>query len=133
MSSMRAMVLETVGLPLRELEWPRPLPGPGQVRLRVRACGVCRTDLHVVDGELAHPKLPLVLGHEIVGLVDARGEDVVREALQPVLKVLAHEQVPEFLSHERVRARWRARRVPGPVSGSGSQYGTGLAIRAIVW
>jgi propanol-preferring alcohol dehydrogenase len=61
------MVLDAAGSPLRAAELERPEPGPGEVLLRVLACGVCRTDLHVVDGELAHPKLPLVLGHQIVG------------------------------------------------------------------
>ena len=65
---MRAMVLEAPGRPLVEREVPEPKAGPGQVLLRVRACGVCRTDLHVVDGELPDPKLPLVLGHQIVGV-----------------------------------------------------------------
>jgi propanol-preferring alcohol dehydrogenase len=65
---MRAMVLEAPGRPLRRAEVPDPEPGPSQVVLEVRACGVCRTDLHVVDGELSEPKLPLVLGHQIVGL-----------------------------------------------------------------
>jgi propanol-preferring alcohol dehydrogenase len=78
---MRAMLLEAVGGPLRDAELPRPTPGPTEVLLRVRACGVCRTDLHVLDGELAHPKLPLVLGHEIVGIVDATGAAV--SGLQP--------------------------------------------------
>src|SRR6266536_466456 len=66
---MRAMVLETPGQPLREAELPEPEPGPGQVLLEVRACAVCRTDLHIVDGELTSPRLPLVLGHQIVGVV----------------------------------------------------------------
>lgn len=61
------MVLHRQGEPLELRDAPVPEPGPGQVRLRVRACGVCRTDLHVVDGELERPKLPLVLGHQIVG------------------------------------------------------------------
>jgi propanol-preferring alcohol dehydrogenase len=61
------MVLETPGTPLRPTELDRPAPGEGRLLLRVRACGVCRTDLHVVDGELEHPKLPLVPGHQIVG------------------------------------------------------------------
>jgi alcohol dehydrogenase, propanol-preferring len=65
---MRAMVLEAPGQPLVERELPEPKAGPGQVLLRVRACGVCRTDLHVVDGELPDPKLPLVLGHQVVGV-----------------------------------------------------------------
>jgi propanol-preferring alcohol dehydrogenase len=61
------MVLDAPGSPLREADLPVPEPGAGQVLLRVRACGVCRTDLHIVDGELSEPKLPLVLGHQIVG------------------------------------------------------------------
>jgi propanol-preferring alcohol dehydrogenase len=73
---MRAMVLEKSGAPLVARELPLPEPGPGQVRLRVRACGVCRTDLHVCDGELSEPKLPLVPGHEIVGVVDKLGSGV---------------------------------------------------------
>ena len=73
---MRAMVLEQAGRPLRPMELPTPTPGPREVLLRVRACGVCRTDLHVYDGELAEPTLPLVLGHEIVGEVARVGEDV---------------------------------------------------------
>ena len=71
---MRAMVLDAPRTPLRHAELPDPSAGQGQVLLRVRACGVCRTDLHVVDGELARPKLPLVLGHQIVGEVVAGGE-----------------------------------------------------------
>jgi len=68
---MRAMVLTAPRAPLREVELPDPEPGPGQALLRVLACGVCRTDLHVLDGELTRPKLPLVLGHEIVAEVVA--------------------------------------------------------------
>ena len=71
---MRAMVLHRAHEPLVMEERPEPSPGPGQVRVRVEACGVCRTDLHVVDGELPNPKLPIVPGHEIVGRVDAAGE-----------------------------------------------------------
>jgi len=63
------MVLDAPRTPLRQAECPDPVPGPGQVLLRVSACGVCRTDLHVVDGELRRPKLPLVPGHQIVGTV----------------------------------------------------------------
>src|SRR5213596_1272510 len=66
---MRTMVLEQPGAPLRERELEPPALEAGQVRIRVHACGVCRTDLHVRDGELPGPKLPLVLGHEIVGTV----------------------------------------------------------------
>ena len=65
---MRAQVLHSPGEPLREADLPEPEPGPGQLRVRVEACAVCRTDLHIVDGELPHPKLPLVLGHQIVGI-----------------------------------------------------------------
>lgn len=75
---MRAMLLDRPGRPLREAELPEPEPGPGQVLVRVRACAVCRTDLHVVDGELPEPKLPLVPGHEIVGEVAALGPGVTR-------------------------------------------------------
>ena len=70
---MKAMVLCTQREPLRATDLPTPKPGPGEVLLQVRACAVCRTDLHVVDGELAHPKLPLVPGHEIVGVVREKG------------------------------------------------------------
>ncbi|HUJ27986.1 MAG TPA: zinc-dependent alcohol dehydrogenase family protein [Myxococcales bacterium] len=66
---MRAMLLTAAEAPLEDREVPDPRPAPGQLLLRVRACGVCRTDLHVADGELPRPKLPLVLGHEIVGEV----------------------------------------------------------------
>jgi len=68
------MVLDAPRKPLHPLELPDPTPAPGQVLLRVRACGVCRTDLHVVDGELSRPKLPLVLGHQIVGEVISGGQ-----------------------------------------------------------
>jgi len=70
------MVLEESGSPLRLKEMSVPQPGPGELLIRVHACGVCRTDLHVLDGELAHPKLPLILGHEIVGSVVAMGPGV---------------------------------------------------------
>jgi propanol-preferring alcohol dehydrogenase len=73
---MRAMVLEKPGRPLQLQEVPVHAPGPEQVLIRVHACGVCRTDLHVLDGELPHPKLPLILGHEIVGTVAAAGAQV---------------------------------------------------------
>lgn len=66
---VRAMVLDQLHRPLRLADLPRPVPGTGEVLLRVHACAVCRTDLHVIDGELPDPTLPLVLGHEIVGTV----------------------------------------------------------------
>jgi propanol-preferring alcohol dehydrogenase len=75
---MRAMVLDRPGHPLRAADVPEPKPGPGQVLARVHACGVCRTDLHVVDGELPDPKLPLVPGHQIVATVAEVGPGVDR-------------------------------------------------------
>ena len=77
---MRAMVLERAGEPLRPAELPAPRPEAGQVLISVSACGVCRTDLHIVDGELDEPKLPLVLGHQIVGSVAEAGEGAERFA-----------------------------------------------------
>jgi alcohol dehydrogenase, propanol-preferring len=73
---MRAMVLDGPRQPLRMRELPVPSAGPGQLRLRVRACGVCRTDLHVVHGELPDPGRPVIPGHEVVGVVEAIGEGV---------------------------------------------------------
>ena len=73
---MRAMVLDAPGRSLAMRTLARPEAGPGQVLVEVAACAVCRTDLHVVDGELPDPKLPIVPGHEIVGHVVARGEGV---------------------------------------------------------
>jgi propanol-preferring alcohol dehydrogenase len=75
---MRAMVLEAQRSPLRLREVPIPEPGPGQVLVKVHACAVCRTDLHVIDGDLPNPKLPLIPGHEIVGSVAKLGEGVER-------------------------------------------------------
>ncbi|BCA63985.1 alcohol dehydrogenase [Sphingomonas sp. HMP9] len=73
---MHAMILRAIGRPLEWTELPDRLPGPGQIRLKVSACGVCRTDLHVVDGELAAPQVPIIPGHEIVGRIDALGAGV---------------------------------------------------------
>ena len=73
---MRAAVLHQAQSPLVFEETPVPSPGPGQLRIKVEACALCRTDLHIIDGELASPKLPLILGHEIVGKVNALGEGV---------------------------------------------------------
>ena len=78
---MRAQVLTAAGRPLNAAELPAPRPGPQQVLIAVRACAVCRTDLHVIDGELADPKLPLVPGHEIIGTVVEKGESVDRFAI----------------------------------------------------
>ena len=75
---MRAMQLRETGQPLKAVDLPIPEPASGQVRIRVTACAVCRTDLHIVDGELPDAELPLVPGHEIVGVVDATGADSTR-------------------------------------------------------
>src|SRR4029077_15060706 len=76
MSTMRAMVLDRPGTPLTLRERPVPQPGEGEILIEVAACGVCRTDLHLVDGELPNPKLPVVPGHEIVGRIAAIGSEV---------------------------------------------------------
>jgi propanol-preferring alcohol dehydrogenase len=73
---MQAMVFREVGRPLEIEERPVPQPGRGEIRVYVEACAICRTDLHVLDGELPHPKLPLIPGHEIVGIAEAVGPDV---------------------------------------------------------
>lgn len=75
------MVLERQGMPLVERDLPEPKLGAGEVRLSVHACAVCRTDLHVADGELSDPRLPLTLGHEIVGVVDQVGAGAARFAV----------------------------------------------------
>lgn len=80
MRPMRAMLLDAPGTPLRAADVPRPEPGAGEVLIEVAACGVCRTDLHVVDGELTEPTLPLVPGHQIVGPVVAAGAGAERFA-----------------------------------------------------
>jgi propanol-preferring alcohol dehydrogenase len=81
-TTMQAMVLrQKAAGKLEAAELPLPQPGPGQIRVKVSACGVCRTDLHVIDGELPEPKLPLVPGHEVVGRVDALGAGVTGFAL----------------------------------------------------
>jgi len=77
---MRAMLLEAPGRPLRESEVAVPKPAPRQVLLRVLACAVCRTDLHVIDGDLPEPKLPLIPGHEIIGAVTEAGPEAERWA-----------------------------------------------------
>ncbi len=78
---MRAMLLETIGEPLRLADVPQPEPGPGQALIKVSACAVCRTDLHVIDGDLKNPKLPLILGHEIVGKIVALGPETAPDHL----------------------------------------------------
>src|SRR6516225_649779 len=78
---MRAQILTTAGQPLVLGTLPDPRPGPQQLLIAVRACAVCRTDVHVVDGELADPKLPLVPGHEIIGTIVEKGESADRFAV----------------------------------------------------
>jgi propanol-preferring alcohol dehydrogenase len=73
---MRAMIMEAARQPLTGREIPDPVPEQGQIRLRVLACAVCRTDLHILDGELTSPKLPLILGHQIVGRIEQLGASV---------------------------------------------------------
>jgi len=71
---MRAMVLEEVGKPLVLREVPIPEPEPFEVLIKVKTCAVCRTDLHIVDGELPYPKLPPILGHQVVGIIEKVGK-----------------------------------------------------------
>ncbi len=78
---MKAMVLNKPRTPLEWTELPDRQPGPGEIRVKVLACGVCRTDLHVLDGELPHPRSPIIPGHEIVGRIDAMGPNVTGLAL----------------------------------------------------
>ena len=78
---MQAMILDRPGQLLQHRSVAAPIPGPGQILVKVSACGVCRTDLHVVDGELTEPRLPIIPGHEIVGRVEARGEGIQHFAL----------------------------------------------------
>ena len=78
---MRAMILKQPGTRLEAVDLPPLQPGPGQVRVKVRACAVCRTDLHVVDGDLTDPELPIIPGHEIVGVVTRLGPGVQRRAI----------------------------------------------------
>jgi propanol-preferring alcohol dehydrogenase len=95
---MRAMVLEGQQGPLRPTELPDPVAGPGQVLLAVRACGVCRTDLHIVDGDLTEPKLPLVPGHQIVGEMVGIGPEAEMAA--------AEEPAPRFEVGDRIGVPW---------------------------
>lgn len=84
---MKAMLLDKPGSPLRLVDQAQPVCNDNQVLLKVRACGVCRTDLHIVDGELDAPKLPLIPGHEIVGVVVGKGKSVDRYAIDQRLGV----------------------------------------------
>ena len=73
---MQAMVLKKPGHPLEWTDLPDPLPGPGEIRVKVAACGICRTDLHVIEGELKPRKSPITPGHQVVGVIEAIGEGV---------------------------------------------------------
>jgi alcohol dehydrogenase, propanol-preferring len=95
---MRAMVLEEVGKPLTLRDPPKPKPGRGQLLVRVSVCAVCRTDLHIVDGELPNPKLPLILGHQIVGRVEQIGE--------PRSKIESASPARTFSIGDRVGIPW---------------------------
>ena len=120
---MRAMILESPRQPLVARDVPRPTPRPDQLLVRVAACAVCRTDLHVLDGELPDPKLPLILGHEIVGRVEqigaevrgfagraASGDSVARLDLRrmQILPDESRESVRTRALH-RLHDRWRLR------------------------
>ncbi len=100
--TMEAMVLEAQGKPLRIAKLPVPQPGANEILVRVHACGVCRTDLHVLDGDLREPKLPLVLGHEIVGTVAAIGKG----SDEPKGKNAGGDTGPEFHVGDRVGIPW---------------------------
>lgn len=80
---MRAMVLEEIGRPLVLKDVPRPMPKPFEILIKTKTCGVCRTDLHIIDGEgnLSHPKLPLILGHQVVGTVEQLGKNTSKHKL----------------------------------------------------
>src|ERR1700736_3493570 len=95
---MRAMVLEEVGKPLTLRDPPKPKPGGGQLLVRVSVCAVCRTDLHIVDGELPNPNLPLILGHQIVGRVEQIGE--------PRSKIESASPARTFSIGDRVGIPW---------------------------
>jgi len=100
---MRAMILDRPGSPLRLTQLPDPRPAPGQILVRVKACGICRTDLHVVDGDLTEPKLPIVPGHQIVGVVAAVGEGVLPGQGEVAA---VGEWTPDFRVGQRVGIPW---------------------------
>ena len=113
---MRAMLLDLPGTPLRAADLPDPEPGPGEVRIRVSACGVCRTDLHVVDGDLPPGPLPIVPGHEIVGRIDRLGDGVADFAVgeAPILRnAAAQGRVVVYSGRTRERLCTLANDVPG--------------------
>ena len=107
---MRAMVLNEPKRPLELRDVPKPKPGRGQLLVRVSTCAVCRTDLHVVDGELPNPKLPLILGHQIVGQVEEIGEEIGRDL--SVRTVAALRPLP----HSESEIAWESRGLAGPMA-----------------
>ena len=100
------MVLEAQHEPLREKRVPTPKPGPGQVLIRVGACGVCRTDLHIFDGELTQPKLPLIMGHEIIGEVAQVGPDPGPHRNRRPGSPAREADAPRFKVGDRVGVPW---------------------------
>ena len=118
---MRAMVLDRPGQPLREADLPDPSPGPGQVLIRVGVCGVCRTDLHVVDGDLTEPRLPVVPGHQIVGTVTALAEAAAGVDTAPrAARTSAGRPAPPA-----TRSTAASPRGASPTSGSAFRFPTG--------
>jgi hypothetical protein len=109
-SHMNAMVLERPGERLKALKLPIPLPGSGEILLKVQACGICRTDLHIVDGELSEPNLPLIPGHQIIGVVESLGIGV--GAFIPVILSGSHgwgelaESATSVFRDARISAIW---------------------------
>src|SRR5438874_10633505 len=101
---MRGMVLEKPRQPLQLREVPKPRPGRGQLLVRVATCAVCRTDLHVVDGELPDPKLPLIPGHQIVGHVEAVGMQKWEGPQRPDSR--GTKTAPTFQIGDRVGIPW---------------------------
>ena len=101
---MRAMVLNEPKGPLELRDVPKPKPGTGQLLVRVNTCAVCRTDLHVVDGELPNPKLPLILGHQIVGRVEEIGGEMWEGPERPDSR--GTEAAPTFGIGDRVGIPW---------------------------
>jgi len=101
---MHAMRLNAIGAPLKWMELPDRQPGPGEIRVAIAACGVCRTDLHVVDGELPHPQVPVVPGHQIVGRIKRSREASVRPG--PVDPTRCRRNLWNPPSSSRPRATW---------------------------
>ena len=104
---MRAMVLNEPKRPLELRDVPKPKPGRGQLLVRVSTCAVCRTDLHVVDGELPNPKLPLIVGHQIVGQVEEIGEEMWEGPERPTVAALPHSES---------EIAWESRGLAGPTA-----------------